>query len=522
MQGYVDFFDFGRSLYDWAPVDMRSEIHLLVAHGDGSYAEPLALDPVDPSVHNLVQTGFETNRLFSVISTFNRIARTMPPEELVLSDGTATIEDSEDSRPTLCRLQEKVEQCAVQCGLADYVQVVMLPQVKCAAGTRRPSNSFVPSANRRQSNVSNSSLTDDSSFARQASRTPRTPVTAISLLNANVAPSSPTANTAVAVEAKLCLAFSYRVAGAQGRSCIDSYMTADPSAIDIVQATPSTTFTESHLLTSPITQLGLSEYLTWVLHKVPVGGLQEAPKKPRTNVFRRSCLNLFIRCTKTAWFQGSQTPMTVLLVLVFLVAMDWMLFFLQGSILMRLNPTVCAVWLLAMPGAQPLSAVVGVIFVLSEKPLLGRLFASLVVFSILNSTVSTVLRIGVLRDDSWFFDALELVTVCLLKFALWIVTNAHVLNLEAAHDMSFMDTPQDDFLGRILSEQNASLAMSNSQSDSPMLSATRPASPSNSHSLVLTLPPGELSPRSPGRTWNLGAMRQPSTDNMTNNSPSPF
>ncbi|CAK0893986.1 unnamed protein product [Prorocentrum cordatum] len=59
--GYLDFFDFSRSpARDWAPVDLRQEVHLLVAHGDGSFLEPFELDIGDPVVQHLMMPTLRT------------------------------------------------------------------------------------------------------------------------------------------------------------------------------------------------------------------------------------------------------------------------------------------------------------------------------------------------------------------------------------------------------------------------------------------------------------------------------
>merc|ERR1719487_1084821 len=103
--GYLDFFDFSRDQFDWAPADLSREPRLLVAHGHGTYSEPFTLDAGDPIVSHLTHSGLGVVGVYTVISKFNQIARLLPATEL----------DSAHGGPLVERLRSKVQQCAEQC-----------------------------------------------------------------------------------------------------------------------------------------------------------------------------------------------------------------------------------------------------------------------------------------------------------------------------------------------------------------------------------------------------------------------
>lgn len=96
----------------------------------------------------------------------------------------------------------------------------------------------------------------------------------------------------------------------------------------------------------------------------------------------------------------------------------------------------------------------GFIFLISERPRLGRLFAALALFGIVNSIVGTISLTVATDDDSAFFNFLELVVVCAVKGGLFFFTNLHIANLEAAWDLTVMDT-QEDFVGQIVASNQS-------------------------------------------------------------------
>eukprot|EP00929_Paragymnodinium_shiwhaense_P023802 TRINITY_DN14814_c0_g1_i1.p1 TRINITY_DN14814_c0_g1~~TRINITY_DN14814_c0_g1_i1.p1 ORF type:complete len:1619 (-),score=300.47 TRINITY_DN14814_c0_g1_i1:181-5037(-) len=117
--GYFDVFDFTREQMDWAPLDLLREARLLVAHGDGSYANPYAIDITDPLVMNLsMQTETSAQAICSVIATFNRLSRLARHEDVNVYDAPRS--------PAIARIRTKVERCAAMCGLGGLVHVLAL------------------------------------------------------------------------------------------------------------------------------------------------------------------------------------------------------------------------------------------------------------------------------------------------------------------------------------------------------------------------------------------------------------
>lgn len=119
--GYIDFFDFDRDQLNWAPIDLRKEARIMVAHGHGTYEEPFALDAADPLLAHLAHMGFSEAAVYSVVATFNWTSRTVRHKEL---------EASERKSLVLAHLKESVELCADRCGLSGLVQVVEAPMTK--------------------------------------------------------------------------------------------------------------------------------------------------------------------------------------------------------------------------------------------------------------------------------------------------------------------------------------------------------------------------------------------------------
>lgn len=146
---------------------------------------------------------------------------------------------------------------------------------------------------------------------------------------------------------------------------------------------------------------------------------------------------------------GSASPSTVLLLLVVLFFADLMVFLLIGSILMHLNWAILTFFILAPPCTQPVAVLTGSVFAFSENPRLGRLFAGATALG-LGNQLALYAAVMWFFPGSFYFDTLEMVVACTVKVVLFICANVHIENLEAAHDLSFMDDPhaQAEFLSR--------------------------------------------------------------------------
>lgn len=249
------------------------------------------------------------------------------------------------------------------------------------------------------------------------------------------AASQASAQATRAVEVKLCLAF------------------IDPSALSVTYGalspqSPAAPGPPEGLLTSPMACSNLGEHLD----PGPSGNLAAIAE---TSSFARppSCVRWW---RLPLWEDhGTTTPATVLVVVIVFFFVDLLAFIIGGAMLFQISYTIFAVWILVPPFTQPLALVMGPLFMLSEMPRLGRLYASLSMCGTVSAAVSTIALLAVQQVDSWFFNFAELLTVCIVKAALYFFTNMHIRNLEAAWDMSFMDAPQADFLGQILAAESS-------------------------------------------------------------------
>eukprot|EP00450_Noctiluca_scintillans_P036855 CAMPEP_0194543990 /NCGR_PEP_ID=MMETSP0253-20130528/86756_1 /TAXON_ID=2966 /ORGANISM="Noctiluca scintillans" /LENGTH=73 /DNA_ID=CAMNT_0039390811 /DNA_START=218 /DNA_END=436 /DNA_ORIENTATION=+ len=71
------------------------------------------------------------------------------------------------------------------------------------------------------------------------------------------------------------------------------------------------------------------------------------------------------------------------------------------------------------------------------------------IFSVANNVVATVIMVLLLQSQSWMYDLLQLTAVTCIKIAQFICAHIHIDNLDAAYDLSFMNTSQADFLRNI-------------------------------------------------------------------------
>eukprot|EP00928_Gymnodinium_smaydae_P027433 TRINITY_DN21225_c0_g1_i1.p1 TRINITY_DN21225_c0_g1~~TRINITY_DN21225_c0_g1_i1.p1 ORF type:complete len:1605 (+),score=289.64 TRINITY_DN21225_c0_g1_i1:188-5002(+) len=501
--GYLDIFDFARSQLDWAPVDLRHEVRLLVAHGEGSYNEPFAIDIGDPLVHHLSQTDFGAHSVCSVISTFNRIARLLREADLRPPAGSRGAEG-----PMVQRLRFKVEQCAARCGLSGSVKVLTLVQRRGRGRVPRRSGVSVanhnagsfwdlilhtpdPSANSpgvaspvaaslsprrsasprwevtrrgppfgqpphlRHLHYSDGSVrhlqSECSSFERESSCP--SPEMQGRLRPLELRPAQDLEQTSN-MSPDLCSPEALNVERGdsgplvgEGEVCLCLAFTDCTALLSAGQRLQAVREGSAHLgcgavssaITSPMSQQELVEHLS-------LGELNpdldegEAPE---------ACSRSWWRAI--AWRDhANRAPLAVVLLLVSLLFADLMAFILAGAMLYAVTPWALAAYMLLPPASQLVALASGPLFVLMENPRLGRFYASVQLLSLLGPASMAFILAFVLQVDSWTFDLLGMVTICVIKLSVYVIVHFHVANLEAAHDLRFAHASQADFLGRIL------------------------------------------------------------------------
>lgn len=420
--GFVDFFDFSLSQLDWSHPDLRKEAWVLVAHGHGTYAEPLALDMGDPLVWHLMQSQAYISAVCSVVSTFNRISRCISADEL-----------EEGCRgPMSVRLRQKVEQCAAQCGLAEVVTVLVIQQQgrtpSARASSRRSSwrsvEDVLPLSSNAPGQIPARDVARAAVRARGSFFTDLMPSASFGPLREATGGIAPPAEQQVGGGFKLCLAFA-------------SWSALRHAAGEPPEAPPPAAAPCS-VLTSPMEP----------------GCLCEQQWRTVLALEQRSWAVFWLWLHRlSGWIGGGRCGPycdTVLLAIVILVFLDVLAFILIIAVLMRISSAAFVCCILVPPLTQPAATFLGPIFLLSEHPQLGRLFATFSVFSLVSALVYTiVLLIGL---TNWPFDFLQLLVASALKTALALLTTVHVGNIEALRDQSFLYRPQEEFVGNILSD----------------------------------------------------------------------
>jgi len=517
--GYLDFFDFSRSQLDWAPVDLRREVRLLVAHGHGTYAEPYAVDIGDPLVQHLAQTDFGAHNVCSVISTFNRIARLVHARELNdpgLRGGT-----------TVHRLRTKVEQCAGRCGLSGLVHVVIVqhcavPDARCrppngpsvtsdasvlpsdtsfsdlvpslrdafsqrggrashqrGATGRADSEPILGRGKRRLVTWSQGAVVEECELDDRERHSSETLSTARpSSTEPQRASSSRSANSAsglwtlravhremmaasllpeeAAVPAsRSSQASSLTVGGNAAAKLCLAFTELPPRSRRRHNPTPEMPPCLSFALTSPIAQEDLLAYIEW-------SHLDQEGDGP-TGGSSAGALSLppcsAEWCLSFSWRDhGSGTPTTVLIVTMLLIFIDFLGFVMGSAMIWAVAPKTFVVSFLVPPFVQPIGLALGPTFVVSEAPWVGRLLAAFQLFGMIGPVMVVVISNIAMCAESLWFDVLFFGTLCLTKAALFVAVHLHVGNLEAAFDLSFAEASQADFLGRIFRDASGSHA----------------------------------------------------------------
>lgn len=409
---HLDFLDFAKSRLDWAPVNLLKEAWLIPVHGQGTFVEPFEVDISDPVLQLLEHTDFGPTAVLSVISTFNRAARIISKEDLY-----------KDEDNSLQQLHEKVEQCASQCGLAGCVQACVIstsrrgPTTSTDRSVQSPAT--VDHADGVQSQNSFMDLveqgqTDAHLSVRSTRRTKRS-------------------------ELRLCLVFTQFSTLA---SLADS-LSDEGSKVQAL-TTPMKLQAFNDLLRCSATNIGEDASLT---------------------IVDPSCNNQSLQRMLLKWSKGSEGATARTLVsLTCLLAFDLMVFSLIFWILFKTSTAAGTVWILLPPLAQPLGLVFGLLFLILEDPDLGRLFADLELFSMWNAVFALLVLLFSLLMDSFLFDIVAMGVALCVKAMLFASAAAHIAQLEAASDLSFIGAPQGDFVAGFFAPQ-ASRSQASSHPD---------------------------------------------------------
>jgi hypothetical protein len=155
----------------------------------------------------------------------------------------------------------------------------------------------------------------------------------------------------------------------------------------------------------------------------------------------------------TRRWQGfdNKLPTTVLIALLGLLFIDCLCVIFEGMGLHSENTVALTMWFLLPPFAQPVSMLLGPIFIAMESPFLGRVYAAFVLSGAAAPlAVGIGILLGLTHVDSWVFDLLGILLGLTVKVSLFFIVQFHIANLEASCDLSFANACQADFLGGIL------------------------------------------------------------------------
>lgn len=131
------------------------------------------------------------------------------------------------------------------------------------------------------------------------------------------------------------------------------------------------------------------------------------------------------------WF-----PPAVLSLIAVLWLADLLAFYLLSVMLIDMSFLAFTVWLLCPPLVQPLSLLLGPAFLLIEVPRVGRLWALFCKVGMVGPLGCAGVLFLRLQHTAWYFEFLELLGVCAVKFLLSACASAHVNNVETTADLA--------------------------------------------------------------------------------------
>lgn len=408
--GFLDFFDFKRDQLDWTPTPMQQEGRILVAHGFGTFHNPFAIDIACPLVQHLT-SGLGPAAVYSVISTFNRVARLM------------TIKDVVEEPPSVqyVRLLHMVHTCAVQCGVSGLVRVCRI--VQPAYRTMLSGSSYFLS------------LDPEVTPHHQLARTFTAPA-------GSYAPSTYSSTSSAVlsqhvcrttVDVKLCLTLAERSDDAFQRHV------ASPRQSVSVQ--------ERAGLSEPITTpMQLSTLAEHILREETTRETSASFTELRYRADSEGTHRLSVSVSRLMAYLAKRfaSTATSLLLLTLSIFADCLLSCLVTVVLLRYR-VVLGIWILCPPLAQLTCLILGPLFAIFEKPWLGRLYFGVQVSGAVQ-VVITLMMLAVLQRQSLPFLILLMLVFVGVKGILAISTMLHVRFLDNLLDLRFMSVSQVDFL----------------------------------------------------------------------------
>eukprot|EP00927_Polykrikos_kofoidii_P045910 TRINITY_DN40063_c0_g1_i1.p1 TRINITY_DN40063_c0_g1~~TRINITY_DN40063_c0_g1_i1.p1 ORF type:complete len:1442 (-),score=122.28 TRINITY_DN40063_c0_g1_i1:119-4444(-) len=443
--GYLDVLDFSRSQLDFAPVDLRFEVRLFVAHGHGSYEEPYAINIRDPLVHHLSQTDLGNHAVCSVISTFNRIARRV----------RASTSGDMMRCPLVHLLQSKVKKVASHCGLEDFVQVILMELPASGVSEESVSDStFMSSYSvQRESEVKDRFHADQPSFSDLV----RSEAAAGGNRIRERFRAQSSKSNDVESEYKLCLVFTDRTSLPRLNEPQDCQLRS-PRRRWAGFSSPMAQRTLVKYLIRRNTQFGppwtegtnvndddseggasSADDVAMDAHGRLVGsGTLSAPICLRCRYFP---LGVHCRDSRSA---------VIFLALLLLFIVNILLNILACFSLFVLRWYSFVVWNTWPPFTPVVDVGVGIYFLLTDSPWVGRIYTLLVLLGI-PGLVATTLFVVYSQADALVFQLVVLAAAATVRAALSFVANLRVGDLEAGLDLAFAEASQADFLVRVLS-----------------------------------------------------------------------
>lgn len=448
--GYLDFFNFSKDPMDYAPGDLRSEIRLLVARGFGTFNEPFAIDVWDPLVQDLGVQGYDGKDVSNVISSFNGTARLMQADNL----------DASARERFMARLNRVVGESRLAGVVSVHTvvrQVVDRGPLQSTSFGSVCSSHATRSARELHSDVGLGEPLNGVAVGSAGERKGGLGFDA-DTFNGEVVGSSDVRGTwasssSVVHRSRTDFGKSHKRLRSEIRLCIafcategqrPSHPEADMEALTTLESRgPSTLESQNQPqrrcvpLTSPIRREDLAANTVPADMEIPgrsMGGRDAyANRAPRLQRQISRLLRIFTRFAVQV--HRVTTPSTVLIALVGLFFAHVTCSILTMNVLIKMNMWLFVFWLLFPPLTMPLNVIFGLIFLFTDVPRVGRVFAALALFGGVNDVLVTVASLFHHETRAaWQFNFGLLLIQCVLRFGLFIVGHIQVYYVESARD----------------------------------------------------------------------------------------
>jgi len=397
--GYLDFFDYSISAIDYT-VELVSQAFILPTHGFGTWDDPFEIDCGDPLVAHITATALGPWAVSRAVFDFNRASRVMWRHEVNSESHVRGIMEKRIKR-CIDRVDELRGVLAVMNIEEEYEEPesrTILDSLLSPAGQGGGSPSFADLAERPVSRA----LSESSNRSnRQLSHTFRASLVfgnTISLLQTR-------------------------------RGDSDFSNQSGPTYVTATVAGP---------VVSPLPAPHLRDQ-TSRRSFADQGQVMSAPPSRWKDACLRALSFPIPKCL--SWTTGSETIMMLLVILAFCDLLAYLVFVYMFAWIIQER----TVWyiLLPFPLLEPASFILGAAFVLAEYPVLGRVYASFVIFSLVPLAVEHfVLLID--SQPSRTFWILQWCLRGLIKFCIFSLTNFHVYTLLSRWDLNYLKSPNWD------------------------------------------------------------------------------